>query len=106
MCKRLSFGLLGVALLALSAAAQAQCENMRVIVRNSVYAINGLDAFCSEFNQMKADLAEMRSALSLARQENRVLRARLAHTPMAFEGEDLTRLDPIQRASANRNESQ
>lgn len=106
MYKRLSFSLLGVVLLALSGAAQAQCENMRVIVRNSVYAIQGLGAFCSEFNKMKADLADMRSELSLARRENRMLGARLAPTAAPIEKQDLARLDPAQRASANREVSQ
>ena len=78
MYQRLCMTLLAAALLALAGTAQAQCENLRVIVRNSVYAIQGLDAFCSEFNKMKADLADMRSALSLAGRENRLLSARLA----------------------------
>ena len=76
--KRLSAGFVGGALLLLSAAASAQCENMVVVVRNSVYPINGLDAFCKEFNQMKADLASMKSALAAARQENAMLREGLA----------------------------
>jgi hypothetical protein len=75
--RRLIFGSIAVALLLLSGAAQAQCEDMVVIVRNSIYQINGLDAFCKEFNKMKADLASMKSALSNARQENAMLRGRL-----------------------------
>jgi len=75
--KRLSSALIGTALLALSGVAQAQCENMVVIVRNSIYQISGLDAFCQEFNKMKADLASMKSALSNARQENAMLKNRL-----------------------------
>ncbi len=78
MIKRLPTVAVGVLLLALSGAAQAQCENLRVIVRNSVYPINGLETFCTEFNKMKADLAGMRSELSIARDENDLLRARLA----------------------------
>ena len=70
--------LAGAVLLVLAGAAQAQCENMRVIVRNSVYAINGLEAFCTEFNKLKADVAGMRSALNAARRENDRLRADLA----------------------------
>jgi len=78
MVKRLPSIVSGVLLLVLSGAAQAQCENLRVIVRNSVYPINGLEAFCTEFNKMKADLAGMRSELTLAREENDLLNARLA----------------------------
>ena len=48
MIKRLPTVAVGVLLLALSGAAQAQCENLRVIVRNSVYPINGLETFCTE----------------------------------------------------------
>ena len=62
----------------LSGVAQAQCENLRVIVRNSVYPINGLEAFCTEFNKMKADLAGMRSELRSAREDNAMLKDRLA----------------------------
>lgn len=75
---RLSSCVIGLALVALSGTAQAQCENLRVIVRNSVYTIVGLEAFCTEFNKMKADLAGMRGSLELAREENAMLRARLA----------------------------
>jgi len=78
MVKRLPSIVSGVLLLVLSGAAQAQCENLRVIVRNSVYAIQGLDAFCTDFNKMKADLAGMRSGLTIAREENDLLKARLA----------------------------
>lgn len=84
MTKRLPTVVVAMLLLALSGAAQAQCENLRVIVRNSVYPINGLDAFCTEFNKMKADLAGMRSELAIARGENELLRARLA----ALSGEE------------------
>lgn len=76
MNRRLSVSLIGVALVVLSAAARAECEGMRVIVRNTVYPIHGLEAFCTEFNKMKADLASMRSELSIARRENAALRAR------------------------------
>lgn len=75
--KRLLLGFVAGALLVLSGAASARCEDMVVIVRNSIYQINGLDAFCKEFNQMKADVASMKSALSAARQENAMLRERL-----------------------------
>ena len=78
MDKRLPSIVIGMLFLALSGAAQAQCENLRVIVRNSVYPINGLEAFCTEFNKIKADLAGMRSELTIARDENDLLRARLA----------------------------
>jgi len=87
--KRLSSALIGTALLALSGVAQAQCENMVVIVRNSIYQINGLDAFCKEFNKMKADLASMKSALSNARQENAMLKSRLR------DGTEQLHQDPI-----------
>ena len=78
MDRRLPSTVIGVLLLALAGAAQAQCENMRVIVRNSVYPINGLEAFCTEFNKMKADLAGMRGELTIVREENDLLKARLA----------------------------
>jgi hypothetical protein len=78
MVKRLPSIVTGVLLLVLSGAVQAQCESLRVIVRNSVYAIHGLDAFCTDFNKMKADLAGMRSELTIAREENDLLKARLA----------------------------
>ena len=77
MKKRLLSGLTAAVLLAVAGQAQAQCEDMVVIVRNSVYRINGLEAVCKEFNQMKADLAGMKSALSRARQENAMLRGQL-----------------------------
>lgn len=78
MNKRLASIVAGVVLMALTGVAQAQCENLRVIVRNSVYPIIGLEAFCTEFNKMKADLAGMRSELQNARRENAMLKARLA----------------------------
>lgn len=78
MDRRLPSIVAGSMLVALSTAAEAQCENMRVIVRNSVYPIVGLEAFCTEFNKLKADLAGMRSELATARARNRALEARLA----------------------------
>ena len=78
MNRKLSIIVIAPLLLALSGVAQAQCENLRVIVRNSVYPINGLEAFCTEFNKMKADLAGMRGELTIVRDENDLLRARLA----------------------------
>ena len=78
MNRKLSSVLTGVLLMTLSGVAQAQCENLRVIVRNSVYPINGLEAFCTDFNKMKADLADMRSALRSAREEYAPLKDRLA----------------------------
>ena len=82
MNKRLSSSLAVIALLAVSSQAAAQtaspCQNMRVIVRNSVFEIEGLDAFCAEFDKMKAELADTKRALSNARAENAVLEARLA----------------------------
>ena len=77
MKRRSLLWLLGGLLLALSGVARAQCEDMVVIVRNSIYQIHGLEAFCKEFNKMKADLASMKSALSNARRENAMLRGRL-----------------------------
>jgi hypothetical protein len=81
--------LIGVVLVVLSGAARAQCESMRVIVRNSVYSIHGLDAFCTEFNKMKADLAGMRSELSIARRDNAMLRARLEAASAQSRGHEL-----------------
>ena len=78
MNKRLSSIVAGVVLLAISGVAQGQCENLRVIVRNSVYAVQGLDIFCTEFNKMKADIAGMRSELVIARETNALMKARLA----------------------------
>ncbi len=97
MNKRLSLSLLGIALMVLSGAAQAQCENMRVIVRNSVYSIVGLDAFCTEFNKMKADLAGMRSELSIAQRENALLRARFEAVSPQSHGQELARANPLAR---------
>lgn len=101
MDKKLPSIVIGMLLLALSGAAQAQCENLRVIVRNSVYPINGLEAFCTEFNKMKADLAGMRSELTIARYENDLLKARLAEVsgqesqqPQALAARDLAGDDP------------
>ena len=79
----------GLALVVFSGMAQAQCEGLRVIVRNSVYPIIGLDAFCSDFNKVKADLADMRSELSIARQENAQLRTRLMATPDHVDDKNL-----------------
>jgi hypothetical protein len=88
-------------LLALSGTAQAQCESLRVIVRNSVYPVIGLETFCTEFNKMKADLAGMRGELSIAREENDLLKARLAAVsgrqspqPQALVGRDSFGDDP------------
>lgn len=107
MNRRLSLSLLGVALMVLSGAAQAQCENMRVIVRNSVYSIVGLDAFCTEFNKMKADLAGMRSELTLAKRENLLLRQRLAGTSVRVDDDGkLAGLSPAQGHSGSRKRSQ
>ena len=66
--------------LAGQAAAQTRspCENMRVIVRNGVYAIQGLEAFCGEFEKLRSELASMKKALSQARTRNDLLEARLA----------------------------
>ena len=84
----------GAVLMVFSGVAQAQCENMRVIVRNSVYPIIGLDAFCSDFNKVKADLANMRSELSIARQENAQLRAQLMVTPEHVDDKNLVQMNP------------
>jgi len=83
----------------LSATAGAQCENMRVIVRNSVYPIHGLDAFCTEFNKMKADIADMRSELSIARRENAMLKARLEAVSEGSKGQAPRGTPPLLRAS-------
>jgi hypothetical protein len=97
-------------MVALSGAAQAQCENLSVIVRNSVYPIHGLDAFCTEFNKMKADLAHLRAGLSLAHRENRLLRARLAHAQGRLDADALAGLETtetdFQAESANKRSSQ
>jgi len=101
--KRLSVVLAGAVLLPLSGVAQAVCENMNVIVRNQVYSIRGLEAFCTEFNKMKADLAGMRSELSIAKRENAMLRARLTGTSVQGQDENLARMNPVQQGSGNRN---
>jgi len=95
--KRLSVSLAGAALLLLSGLAQAACEDMRVIVRNSVYPIRGLEAFCTEFNKMKADLTGMRSKLTIAKSENAMLRARLSGTSAQAGDEKLVRIHPVQQ---------
>ena len=95
-----------MALVVLSGTAQAQCENMRVIVRNSVYSIVGLDAFCTEFNKMKAELADMRSELSMAKRENLALKARLEDASVPVDDDRLARLGPAQDDSEKTNPSQ
>ena len=97
MSKRLSVSLAGAALLLLSGLAQAACEDMRVIVRNSVYPIRGLEAFCTEFNKMKADLTGMRSELTIAKSENAMLRARLSGKSAQAGDEKLVRIHPVQQ---------
>jgi hypothetical protein len=89
--------LAGVVLLLLSGVAQAQCEGMVVIVRNSVYSINGLDAFCQEFNQMKTDLASLKSALSSARQENAMLRSRMTVGSVRSQEDSVALLEPVEQ---------
>ena len=106
MNRRLSLSLLGIALIVLSGTVQAQCENLRVIVRNSVFPIIGLDAFCTEFNKMKADLAGMRSVLSIAKKENQMLKARLTGTSVRVYDERMVRLRPAQQESEKKNRSQ
>lgn len=96
MKRRLLFALIGTVLFGLSGIAQAQCEDMVVIVRNSIYQINGLDAFCKEFNKMKTDLASMKSALSNARQENAMLRGRLNVSSAHLQHNRIAQLEPIQ----------
>lgn len=97
MNKRLSVSLVGAALLLSSGLARAACEDMSVIVRNSVYSIRGLEAFCSEFNKMKADLAGMRSALTLAKRDNAMLRARLTDSSTQLLDERLVRNQPVRQ---------
>jgi hypothetical protein len=77
--------------------AQAACEGMSVIVRNSVYSIRGLEAFCTEFNKMKADLADMRSELTIAKSENAMLRARLTGTFVQLPDERLVGNRPVRQ---------
>ena len=89
MNKKALLSCLAGVLMALTGVAQAQCENLRVIVRNSVYPVQGLDAFCTDFNKMKADVANTRSELSIARQENALLRARLAATSEPVDDKSL-----------------
>jgi len=95
--KRLSVSLAGAALLLSSGLAQAACEGMNVIVRNSVYSIRGLEAFCTEFNKMKADLADMRSELTIAKRENAMLRDRLTGTFVQLRDERLVRNRPVRQ---------
>lgn len=95
MNKRCSSILVAVALVALAGpvSAQSTCENLRVNVRNSLFEIFGLDAFCTEFDKMKADLASLKTALSDAHAENAMLKARLAEydTQRASAGVHLER---------------
>ena len=99
MNKRLSSSLVGVVFVMLTGAAQAQCENMRVIVRNSVFPITGLEAFCTEFNKMKSDLAGMRSELSIAKQENAMLKARMTGTSVQAHDDTLARMNSPEKGS-------
>ena len=100
MNKLLSWSLLGMLLMALTGAANAQCENMRVVVRNSVYAIHGLEAFCTEFNKLKADMAGMRSELVIAKRDNAMLKARLTGTTAQVRDEALAQSDMLEMESA------
>jgi len=95
--KRLSLSFIAAVLIVLSGAAQAQCENMVVVVRNSIYQINGLDAFCQEFNKMKTDLASLKSALSAARQENALLKGRLNMADVARHRDSVAQRDELAR---------
>ena len=97
MNKRLSLSFVAAALIVLSGAARAQCENMVVVVRNSIYQINGLDAFCQEFNKIKTDLASLKSALSAARQENALLKGRLNMAVVAPHDDSVARGDGLAR---------
>lgn len=99
MSKRLLSSLIGSVLMVLAGAAQAQCEDMVVIVRNSVYPINGLAAFCSEFKQMKTDLASMKSALSAARQENAMLKDQLTVGALQPHPAPVAQLNPLLQES-------
>ena len=101
MNKTLASSLIGIVLIALSGVAQAQCENMVVIVRNSIYQINGLDAFCQEFNKMKADLASMKSALSNARQENAMLKGQLIYGSLPQERAGVVVLESTEELTKN-----
>lgn len=103
MSKRRVSMLAGIALLALAGQAEAQsaCENMRVNVRNSLFEIFGLDAFCAEFDTLKADVASMKKALSDARAENALLRARLAAQASGAGAVEVDRHAPYVQA-ANR----
>jgi hypothetical protein len=101
-----SLALIGTVLIVLSGIAQAQCENMRVIVRYSVYPIHGLDAFCQEFNKMKADIASMKSALSDARQENAMLRGQLEIGAAQSNHHRVVKLNPVQRQPENTDSPQ
>lgn len=106
MSKQCALALIGTLLMVLSGVAQAQCDNMRVIVRYSVYPINGLDAFCKEFNKMKADIASMKSALSDARQENSILRGRLKIGAVQSNDDPVVQLNPVQPQPENTSPSQ
>ena len=93
-----------MALLAVTSQAAAQCENMRVIVRNSIWEIQGLDAFCAEFNKMKAELADMKRALSDARARNAMLEARLAAHATVGAGRETASMDSRARVARHTEE--
>ena len=99
MNKRLSLSFVAAVLMVLSGVARAQCEDMVVVVRNSIYQINGLDAFCQEFNKMKTDLASLKSALSAARQENALLKGRLNMAVVAPYDDSVAQRDGLVRNS-------
>ena len=58
-------------------AALTQCQQLNVIVRNQVWEIRGLNAFCSEFEQLKSEVQTLKRNLAASQRENDVLRARL-----------------------------
>ena len=69
--------MLVTALCSVSGAALARCESMNVIVRNQVWDIRGLDAFCAEFEALKAEVRTLSKKLAASERENEALRAAL-----------------------------
>ena len=68
---------LATILWAMSGSAFAQCENLRVVIRNQVWPLENLDAFCRDYDQLKREVARLAENLARLERENRELRARL-----------------------------
>lgn len=74
--------LITAALWSVTGAANATCQLMTVEVRNQLYDIRGLDAFCAEFEKLKGDVQTLMQKLAALQRENDALRAALETRPL------------------------